>query len=77
MTGVKRLFLTGVEGERAGNDTTWPATQVGPRRIEACLGGHDDGASWVDVGSKRIDPSMKTGVVGNVGIEQFGGFTRA
>ena len=45
-------FLTGVEGEPAGNDTTWSATQVGPRRVEACLGGQDDGASGVDVGSK-------------------------
>ena len=45
MTGVTRRFLTGVEGEPAGNDTTWSAAQVGPRRVGACLGGQDDGAS--------------------------------
>ena len=44
-TGVKRWFPRGYEGERAGNDTTWPATQVGPRRVEVGLGGHDAGDS--------------------------------
>ena len=42
-TGVTRRFLRGVEGEPAGNDTTWAATQVGLRTVEAGLGGHDDG----------------------------------
>ena len=50
-TGVTRRYLTGVDGERAGNDTTRPATQVGPRTVEAGLGGHDDGASGVDEGA--------------------------
>ena len=50
MTGVTRWFLKRVEGERAGNDMTLPATQVGPRTVEAGLGGHDDGASGVDEG---------------------------
>ena len=29
-------------------DTTWPATQVGPRPVKAGLGGNDDGV-WVVV----------------------------
>ena len=46
-TGVTTPSLTGDDGERAGNDTTWPATQVGLRTVEGGLGGHDDGASGV------------------------------
>ena len=42
-TGATTRSLTDVDGERAGNDTTWLATQVGPRTVEAGLGGHDDG----------------------------------
>ena len=42
-TGVTTLSLTGVDCEEAGNDTTWPATQVGPRAVKSGLGGHDDG----------------------------------
>ena len=42
-----------VEEELAGNDTTWLATQVGPRRVESGLGGHDDGASGVNEGVER------------------------
>ena len=74
MTGVTRRFLTGAEGEPAGNDTTLSATQVGPRRVEACLGGQDDGALGSTWGRKRIDPSMITGMAGNVGssnIQRF------
>ena len=49
-TGVTTLSLTDVEGEQAGNDMTWSATQVCPRPVESGLGGHDDGASGVDEG---------------------------
>ena len=42
-TGVRRWFQRGVEGEPAGNNMTRPATQVGPRAVEAGLGGHDAG----------------------------------
>ena len=49
-TGVTTRSLMGVEGERAGNGTTGPATQVCPRPVGAGLGGHDDGASGVDEG---------------------------
>ena len=66
-TGVTRRSLTGVDGELAGNDTTWPATQVGPRTVKAGLGGHDDGASGGRRGCrKRIAPVIKTGIDGIV-----------
>ena len=38
----------GVIGVQAGNDTTWSATQVGPRTVKAGLGGHDDCVGGVD-----------------------------
>ena len=75
--GVTRPFLTVVEGEQAGNDTTRAArgvegemtgnettrsaTRVGPRCIEACLGGQDDDVGWVDVGSKTDRSSYQNG----------------
>ena len=31
-------------------DTTWPATQVGPRPVKAGLGGHEEGVFGVDDG---------------------------
>ena len=49
-TEVTTRFQRGVEGELAGYDGIRPASQVGPRRVEACLGGHDDGDSKVDEG---------------------------
>ena len=52
-TGVTARAVRGVGGEWAGNDTTRPATQVGPRAVEAGLGGQDDGASGVDEGAER------------------------
>ena len=54
-----RWSLTGVDGDRNGNDTTWPATQVGPRAVEAGLGGHDDGASGVDEGVETASPPLR------------------
>ena len=33
-------------------DTTWSATQVGPRRVESGLGGHEEGVFGVDEGSR-------------------------
>ena len=36
--------------KRAKTDTTRSATEVGPRPVEAGLGGHDAGVSWVDDG---------------------------
>ena len=29
---------------------TWPATQVSPRPVESCLGGHEEGVFGVDDG---------------------------
>ena len=61
-TGVTTRFQSGFEGERAGNGTTWPATQVGPRTVKAGLGGHDDGASGVDDGVETTSiPLSKRG----------------
>ena len=34
-------------------DTTWPATQVGPRPVKAGLGGHEEGVFGVDDGVKK------------------------
>ena len=42
-----------VDGDQVGYDGIRPATQVGPRRVEACLGGHDDGDSRVDEGVEK------------------------
>ena len=47
-TGVTTRSLSGVEGERAGNDTTRLATQVCRRRVESGLGGHEEGVGGVD-----------------------------
>ena len=61
-TGVTTPSLTGVDGERAGSDTTRPATQVGPRGVKSGLGGHDDGASGVDEGVESASlPLRKRG----------------
>ena len=49
-TGVTTWFPRGVDGDQAGYDGVRPATQVGPRLAEGCLGGHDDGVSRDDVG---------------------------
>ena len=35
------------------SSTKQPETEQGPRPIEACLGGHDDGDQNIDEGSKR------------------------
>ena len=35
------------------NDTTWPATQVGPRPVESGLGGHEEGVLGDDEGVKK------------------------
>ena len=47
-TGVTTWCLVVLSGGQAGNDTTRPATQHGPRGHEAGLGGHDDGVSGGD-----------------------------
>ena len=40
------------------NDTTWPATQVGPRPVKAGLGGHEEGVRGVDDGVKKASPPL-------------------
>ena len=37
-------------GWRIEIDTTWSATQLGPRPVESGLGGHEEGVSGVDDG---------------------------
>ena len=50
VTGGTTRFQMGVDGDQAGYDRIRPATHVGRRRVEGCLGGHDDGDSRVDEG---------------------------
>ena len=44
--GVPSLFRVKIE-------TTWPATQVGLRRVESGLGGHEEGVGGVDEGVEK------------------------
>ena len=60
-TGVTTRSLSGVEGERAGNDTTRSATRVCRRRVESGLGGHEAGVMGDDEGSRRHRPYIETG----------------
>ena len=74
-TGVTRLFLSGVDRERAGNETTQSATQVGPRAVKSGLGGHDDRASGVDDGVERAPlPLCKRGRSAMSEYVPFSGF---
>ena len=44
------------------NDTTWSATQVGPRTVKAGLGGHEAGVFGVDEGVENTSiPLRKRG----------------
>ena len=49
-TGVTTRFPGVVDGHRAGYEGVRPATQVGPRTVEGCLGSHNEGVSGVDEG---------------------------
>ena len=74
-TGVPTRSLTGVEGEWDGNDMTRPATQVGPRTVEAGLGGHDAGVSGVDEGVESASlPLSKLGRLAWSDCPTFSGF---
>ena len=42
-TGVTTRFPGGVDGHQAGYEGVRPATHLGPRRVEGCLRGNDDG----------------------------------
>ena len=41
------------------NDTTWSATQVGPRPVEAGLGGREEGVWGVDEGVEDASTSLR------------------
>ena len=44
---------------------TWSATQVGPRRVESCLGGHEEGVDrGRRLGEEGAAPVTKTGTNG-------------
>ena len=64
------------EGERTRKtDTTWSATQVGLRTVEAGLGGHDAGVSGVDEGvSMSSFPISKRGRLALPDCPTFSGF---
>ena len=51
-TGVTTRFPIGFDGDQAGYDGIQSATHLGPRGVEGCLGGHEEGASGVDEGLK-------------------------
>ena len=47
-----------LSGVRAGNDATWPVTQVVLRPVKAGLGGHDAGVSGDDEGVEDAPISL-------------------
>ena len=57
--------------------TTWPATQVGLRTVKSGLGGHDDGASGDDEGSKSNRYRYRNGDEGVSDSATFSGFVGA
>ena len=60
------------------NDTTWSATQVGPRTVKGGLGGHDDGVCGVDEGVEDASlPLRKRGGMVRSDRPDFSGFTGA
>ena len=58
-TEVTTRFPRGVDGDQAGYDGVRPATQVGRRRVEGCLRGHDDGVSRVDEGVENASIRLR------------------
>ena len=48
-----------VVGVSSKNDTTWPATQVGLRPVESCLGGHEEGVFRVDEGVEKTSLPLR------------------
>ena len=49
--GVGMGYVKGRTTRKAKSDTTWLATQVGPRTVKAGLGGHEAGVFGVDEGT--------------------------
>ena len=71
-TGVTTRFPGGVDGYQAGYEGIWQATQVGPRPVEAGLGGHNDDVSGGRRGGREsAAPVMKTGTIGDVGLSHL------
>ena len=55
-------YVKGRTTRKAKSDTTWLATQVGPRTVKAGLGGHEAGVFGVDEGVENTSiPLRKRG----------------
>ena len=67
-------FRRGVDGDQSGYDGIRPATHVGPRGVEAGLGGHDDGDSRVDDGVETTSFLFRKR--GRLAKPEFGTFSR-
>ena len=75
-TGVTTRFPRGVDGDQVGYDGIRPATQVGRRTVEACLGGHDAGVSRVKEGVENA--SIRLSKRGRLAVSEYAtisGFT--
>ena len=73
-TGVTTRRMRDVDGDQAGYDTTWSATQVGRRTVESGLGGHDDGVSRVDDGAENASILFRK--PGRSAASELGTFSR-
>ena len=63
--GVGMGYVKGRTTRKAKSDTTWLATQVGPRTVKAGLGGHEAGVFGVDEGVDDASiPLRKRGRMG-------------
>ena len=67
-----------MDDTQARNEPTWPATQVCPRRVEAGLGGHEEGVIGVDEWVERASlPLRKRGRNAMSECPTFNGFIEA
>ena len=57
--GVMTWGLMGSVGVSSKNDTTGPATQVGPRTFESGLGGHEAGVFGDDEGVEKTSIPLR------------------
>ena len=52
-------YVKGRTTRKAKSDTTWLATQVGPRTVKAGLGGHEAGVFGVDEGVENTSIPLR------------------
>ena len=74
VTGGTTRFQMGVDGDQAGYDRIRPATHVGPRRVDGCLRGHDDGDLRVDDGVEAASFLFRKR--GQLALPELGTFSR-